>query len=159
MKEIYLVNNKGIVLVDDEDFEKLNKYKWYLHTKGYARRRGTMIKGVLSKSIYIHKEILNFPELIIDHKDGNKLNCQKSNLRLSTNSQNAANSNKFCKATSKYKGVYWSSRDKVWISEIRINKKRIYLGRSHNEHEAAQLYNNGAIKYFGEYAKLNIIND
>lgn len=28
MKEIKLANNKSIVLVDDEDFKKLNQYKW-----------------------------------------------------------------------------------------------------------------------------------
>jgi len=62
---------------------------------------------------------------------------------------------------SKYVGVSKTTRSKTkpfrsWIS---INNKYIHLGVYPTEVEAAIAYNNAALKYFGENARLNIIND
>lgn len=159
MKELKLQKDKGFALVDDEDYERLRQYKWHLQ-HGYARRRGTMVNYVLSKAIYLHIEVMGFPDSGIDHKDGNKLNCQKDNLRLCTQKNNSRNRSKGRRITgSVYKGVWWSSRDQRWVAEIRVDNKKIYLGMKRSEEEAALLYNDAAVDYFGEYAKLNIIKD
>jgi len=39
---------------------------------------------------------------------------------------------------------------------FKVNDKSIKLGNSKVEKEAAVLYDNAAIKYFGEFANLNI---
>ncbi len=147
-------------LIDDEDFDKVNNYRWCLN-KRYARSTFTNINGE-RKNISMHQLIMNFPILDVDHKDRNTLNNQKNNLREATDSQNIANSLK-CKSmngyitTSKYKGVCWHKVSKKWISQIHFNNKNKYLGLFYNEADAAIAYNNKAKELFKEFAVLNKI--
>jgi hypothetical protein len=46
-----ILSNGSVALVDDEDFEKVSKYSWYLH-KGYAARNGT--KSNEPHTIFLH---------------------------------------------------------------------------------------------------------
>ena len=93
----------------------------------------------------------------IDHKDGNGLNNQKSNLRLITHTQNCMNRDKNKNNTSGYKGVHWHKNYKKWGVQIRVNGKCKSLGYYDTKKEAAQVYNEGVKKYFGEVAKTNEI--
>ena len=154
VKEIKLANNKGVALVDDEDYERLNEYKWNLAKPYYA-----------STNIYINNErTMKRMHLLIldgikgkeiDHIDGNGLNNQKNNLRLVNRSQNCMNRNKRKNCSSKYKGVSWDKNEKKWRVHICINKKIKYLGRFENEIKAANAYNKAAKELFNEYANLN----
>lgn len=146
-------------IVDDEDYEKLAKYKWHSRvTKNtvYAKR------SEHGKTIYLHKEILSSNDMI-DHINGNGLDNRRSNLRICTRSENLMNSKKpKAPATSKYKGVHKVKKGskghkKIWRVEIRLNRKSILIGSFETEIEAANAYNNAAIKYFGEFACLNKI--
>src|ERR1044071_1696611 len=84
MKLIPLTQSK-FALVDDSDFERIRQYKWY-YNDGYAI---TYHKG---KRIRMHRLIMNAPDGVdVDHRDTNKLNNQKSNLRLCTTTQNNRN--------------------------------------------------------------------
>jgi hypothetical protein len=58
-----------------------------------------------------------------------------------------------------YKGVYWNTGCNKWLAKIGVNRKRIHLGVFACEKEAAKAYNRAAIKYFGEFARLNNIED
>jgi hypothetical protein len=46
--------------------------------------------------------------------------------------------------TGHFKGVCWSSKDQLWLSQIQHNHKHIFLGYSTNEIDGAQLYNDHA---------------
>lgn len=145
--EIFLTQGQ-IALVDDEDFERINQYKWCAQ-KGrytyYAKRT--------SKGIRMHHVILNSDEEI-DHIDGNGLNNQKYNLRKA-DGKNVVNRQKFKNSTSKYKGVFWNKKLDKWQTQIRVNKKAIYLGLFEDDIEAAKAYDKAAVAYFSEFAKLN----
>jgi hypothetical protein len=149
MKLLSLSNSSRRVAVDDEDYERCKLYKWRLDIN--IVRGGPSYRDKLSN--FIMKDSNNK----YDHKDLNPLNNQKSNLRICTHSQNMANRRKFKGTSSKYKGVYWHIRDKIWIAEINANQKKIYLGSYKSEIAAARKYNEEAPKYFGEFARLNII--
>jgi hypothetical protein len=96
--------------------------------------------------------------LQVDHKDLNKLNNLRSNLRMCTGSQNEMNKNKSSgQHSSTYKGVTWHIPTQKWRTSIRFNGKRIYIGYFVDEIVAARAYNGAAIKYHGEFARLNII--
>lgn len=93
----------------------------------------------------------------VDHADLRTDNC---NVRIATPSQNGANSVKWSKKTSsKYKGVYWNTGCKKWLAKIGVNRVRIHLGVFVDEKDAARAYNEAALKYFGEFARLNNIDD
>lgn len=154
MKEIQLTQGK-VALVDDEDYEYLNQWKWYAckicHVYYAIRRPKTNGKYT---SVYMHREILNTPKGIqVDHEDHNGLNNQRANIRLATNSENSRN-RKLIKG--KYKGVYHSGK-KTWRAYITVNKKPVCLGIFRSEKDAAVAYNKEAKKHYAEFACLNAI--
>ncbi len=156
MKEIKLTQGY-FALVDDEDFEYLNQFKWQVFLKKngntcYAQR--SYKKG---KNISMHREILGLtdPKIQGDHIDGNGLNNQRYNLRTATHTQNQRNRKNFIKGTSKYKGVSWDKKNKKWIVRIRNGGKQIYLGHFLDEIEAAKKYDEMAKIYHKEFAYIN----
>jgi len=159
-KEIILTQGK-VAIVDDEDFEYLNQWKWFANLKGkkfYVGRNISMFNGKQTK-ICMHRFIMN-PEkgMVIDHLDGNSLNNQKNNLRICTQAENNRNRNFNINNTSGFKGVYWHKISSKWMAYIRINKKRLYLGIYTDPIDAARSYNEAALKYHGEFANLNKID-
>ena len=97
--------------------------------------------------------------LTVDHIDSNKLNNLRSNLRICTQKLNCCNRSKGeGKYSSSFKGVFKNkTMPNRWCAKIKVDGKNIYLGTFIMEPEAAEAYNNAAIKFFGEYAKVNII--
>lgn len=156
MKKIALSlqgKNKGKyhVLVDDEDFDCFNKFRWAYH-QGYAVRRGKR------KLIIMHREIMNpLSTLEIDHINGNKLDNRRVNLRMATRSENSINKTKQINNTSGYKGVSWNKTLGYWHAYIKINKKRIHLGWFKTKEKAAEAYNKATVRYHGEFRLLNKI--
>lgn len=152
VKEIKL-HHGNIAFVDDEDYERVNQYKWYCDRHGYAMRK----ENIIRKTILMHRFILGAPfGLEVDHADGNKLNNSKSNLRLCTKSDNQHNKKKqSVPATSKYKGVCWDSSKSKWRVDIKIHGKHINVGRFVNEIDAAHAYDAKAIELHGEFANTN----
>ena len=143
-------------IVDDEDFDALDQYTWHVADNGYIR---TFIGGrAQKKCVSMHRLIMNPPDdFEIDHKDGNKLNNQRSNLRVSTRSENAKNIRRHKKFSSRFKGVSWSGKDQFWDASITVDGKSIFLGLFSSEIQAARAYNEGALKHFDEFASLNHI--
>ena len=127
MKRIKLKYGE-IVLVDDQDFEELNRYKWCLNSGGYATR---MNDG--HTSILMHRFIKETPKgLETDHINGNKLDNRRENLRNVTHSQNQMHSRIPKNNTSGVKGVSWDKKNKKWMVQIKINQRNIHLGRYSN---------------------------
>ena len=142
MKTISLTQNKKAI-VNDIDFEKINKFKWYAHKDGntfYAIRHAPTINGK-RPLIRMHHEVAGKPPkgFVSDHKNGNGLDNRRENLRFVTIRQNGQNQ-KNRKSTSKYPGVYWDSEHEKWRAGIRINGKTKSLGRFKDEEKAFNAY-------------------
>lgn len=152
MKKIILTRDK-IALVDDEDYDKINKYQW--HCAVTMKGSYSAESRINGKLIKMHRFILNVKEEI-DHKDNDCLNNQKSNLRICTRSQNMANTSSRG-GTSKYKGVYWNKDMNKWAAQIKFNYNAFVIGFYKDENKAALMYNKWAKFHFGEFAKLNEI--
>ena len=158
MKLIILTQGYSTV-VDDEDYEELSKYKW-TYNHNYAVRG---IKNNSTKSkrtlISMHRTILQpSNDLDVDHINGNGLDNRRSNLRVCTHLENMGNTKLIANNnTSGYKGVVWDKTRNKWRAQIKIRYTNKFLGRFIYKTEAALAYNEAATKYFGEYAKLNMI--
>lgn len=159
MQIIPLTQGK-VALVDDEDFERLNKHKWFAHEQNhtfYAERN--VRTGVKRTTIKMHREIFGLvdPMVQVDHKDRNGLNNQKNNLRACSNKDNQANRGKTkrTRTSSIYKGVNFKKNDGRWQAHIRVSKKKVYLGLFENEIAAALAYDRAAKHYFGEFSLCN----
>lgn len=136
----------------DKDCDWIASYKWGLSDKGYAR---TLKNG---KVLRMHRLILdaNRSEQV-DHKNLDRLDNRRQNLRLSTPTENNANKNKQSNNTSGYKGVF--KRGSRWVAFVNKNRKRYWLGTYDTPSEAAVAYNERASELFGEFARLNITKE
>jgi hypothetical protein len=153
MKRIPLSQGKT-ALVDDEDFGWLSQYKWYFDR--YAWRYEKNVDGS-RRRVAMHREVLglSFGDGVeVDHRDRNKLNNQKGNLRKGRRKDNNGNRNGV-DGTSKFKGVSFRKDTGKWRAYGTEKDKYVSLGSFTSEEEAARVYDRWARKYFGEFAKLN----
>lgn len=160
MKKIPLTQGK-FAIVNDVDYAFLMQWKWFCSTNdGYAKRGSRKSDGLTKrKLISMHRVILRrklgYSDFLdTDHKNRNRLDNRRGNLRPATHSQNLGNSS-IRRGSSKFKGVHWFKRDKNWQVRIQFEGARKYLGSFTDEIEAAKVYNKAALKYFGEFACLN----
>lgn len=154
-KSIPLTQGK-FALVDNEDFEKVNKYKWCFQTRGYAYRHAPAEFYSRGCVLYMHRIIMNAPDGIeVDHINGDKLDNRRENLRFANRSQNSRNTPKRKNGTSGFKGVTFVKRLSKWKAQIEIDNRGKYLGVFLDKEDAARAYDEVAKMYFGEFAKLN----
>lgn len=159
MKTIPLTQGQ-VALVDDEDFEKVSKVKWYcanLHGKLYAVR--CIMRRGKKTTVYMHRVILECRKSqSIDHINGDGLNNQKANLRKCRQGLNMRNRLISKNNSSGFKGVHWWHKKGQWgkfVAYIRHRTKSIFLGSFREALDAAKAYDAAAIRLFGEYAKTN----
>lgn len=113
--------------------------KWsYLHVEVYTRKHGPVPSGFQ-----------------VDHADNDTFNCESSNLRLVTPSQNAANRRRRKPRGTKnpYRGVRVVSGR--YQARIRVQRKLIVIGTFDDADEAARAYDAEATKHFGACARTN----
>lgn len=161
MKEIQLTQGK-VALVDDEDYERLRTFRWHaVAPRGkertwYAARYVPVVEQRARQCgprLFMHYCLLTVPAgMLIDHRDRNGLNNQKSNLRCATKEQNAAN-RCFEKNRTKYRGV--SRKGKKWAAFIMVNHRKKCLGVFLTAPFAALAYDRAARQMLGEFARLN----
>ena len=167
MKKIQLGGHKngsrirGYVIVDDEDFERLNKYSWCLfsssrHFINYASRG--IRKNGKTKGVSMHRFILNAPKgMEVDHINGNGLDNRKENIRICSHAENMRNQKMRKNNISGLRGVCWDKKKKEWGANIYLNYKQIRLGSFSDMKDAALAYNEAAKKYHGAFACLNVL--
>ena len=145
-------------MVDNRDFHRLNRYKWYASKMGqqfYAARHRP--KGEKPNLVLMHREVLNAPSGVeVDHRFGNGLDNRRRKIRIATNSQNHMSVQKpQARKSSKYRGVCWNRFAGKWRAGLRMGGRHFHLGYFHNEKEAAIAYDRAAKKYFGKFAAPN----
>jgi hypothetical protein len=89
--KIIILSKGEECFVSDEDYDILNKHKWYARKSccGIYAARGIKIQGVVH-IIRMHRVITDCPDdLIVHHKDTNGLNNQRDNLEIVTTKMNA----------------------------------------------------------------------
>lgn len=154
MKEISLT--RGLVtLVDDEDYEWLSVHKWHVASHGYARRNVPHpdIQGKRS-TLPMHRAIMGLDSndvRVVDHIDGNRLNNQRSNLRVCLHCENSRNRQRHSVNKIGLKGVCKYKRK--WKAQILSDGKKINLGYFKTPEEAHAAYRKAAVDLHGEFAR------
>jgi hypothetical protein len=152
------LSSGSYAIVDAADYPYVSQFSWYEHHTGYVLR--TVRVGGKKTTITLGVDLLKPPDgFEVDHKDNNKLNNTRSNLRLATRAQNMMNIGKRRGTySSRFKGVsLMRENNNRWRAYIQQNKKKLYLGIFATEEEAARAYNEAAMREYGEFAQCNQI--
>lgn len=136
----------GSVLVDEVDAPLVESRQWSL-VGGYPT----------SRRQYLHRLLCPVPAGVeVDHRNGNRLDCRRSNLRPATPAQTAANARKRSRPTSApWKGVTRDSKSGKWRAQIGHQGRVIYLGLHADQVDAAEAYDAKARELFGDFAAVN----
>lgn len=135
---IYWHEEEHEILVDDDRYEVLSKYKWHVRKDGNTFYASTKIDKVYT---LMHHMVVGCPikPYVTDHVDNNGINNQEHNMSIVTHRKNLQNIRSSSKS-SKYPGVSWYTRHQKWIAGITINKKSTFLGYFNSEEDAYTAY-------------------
>ena len=146
-----IITSKGvdhICLYDREDHALISQFKWSMNSQGYAvtRKDGRVVS--------MHRLLLNItdPAIHCDHRNHNKIDNRRSNLRVCTPSQNQHNRRKQ-KSSSNFKGV--TLFQGKYFAQIRSDNTYHYLGLYRNERTAGRVYDAAARRLHGAFACTN----
>lgn len=140
--------------IDPEDGPLVGQYKWSANqtTPGrfYAQ---TKINSKIN--LYLHRLISGVgPGELVDHWNGDTLDCRRSNLRTANYSQNSWNA-KLRHSKTGYCGVRIQKKSRRYLAIIGHQRKYIRLGSFDTAMEAALAYDRAARRLRGEFAVLN----
>ena len=132
---IILVDREGTVQgfarVSIEDLDRVLRFRWHRAAKGYVAAH---VYGTTSDTIFLHRYILDAPEQDeVDHKNGDRLNCTRPNLRLGTlilNSENRGST-----GATGYRNIYrYGDRYRVAV----VKNRKQHWGGYHDTIEEAE---------------------
>jgi len=166
MKKIQLWKNRNelsdfYALVDDEDYDRVmeavGKAKWYAHASDKNGEYVYACDG--GRDRYMHRVIMNAPKgMDVDHKNGDRLNNCKENLRICTRSENCRNKKTRKDSATGFKGVYKDKRGSrlkspyvAYIGDPDRPGYHIKLGYYATAEEAKAARDKAASKLHGEY--------
>ena len=170
MKNLFSVTGDGIAvvelsqgkntLVDIDDLPIIASHKWCFVAGGYAFTSVRDQNGKRGK-MYLHRLLLGLtdPATHADHKNGDRLDNRRSNLRPATRAQNMQNQGLSARNNSRYKGVSYYTRDGNYRAEITVDGKRQHLGYYPDAESAARAYDAVATELHGSFAPINLLTD
>lgn len=133
-------------IVDDSDFERLSKFKWYYH-QGRAVRKPRTTDGKRRGFIWMHREVAKPDEdKVIDHINGNTLDNRRGNLRICTRSQNQWNKTLRSKSVTGMKNIQWKKEKKRYVVRFQKYGKKYEFGYFKDLQEAVKVRNESALK-------------
>ncbi len=141
---VLMTNKNQEIIIDRDDFDFVRQHKWCVSKTGYA------VANICGKVTKMHRFILGITDKnkIIDHKNRNKLDNRRENLRFCTPQQNSMN----CSPTKGRKlpiGISMSSsKHPKYRARIMVNRKEIRLGNFDLLEDAVLARKEGEKMYF-----------
>ena len=135
-----------LIKVSNEDFDLVSQHSWTVDGGGYA------ITRIARRNLRMHQVILGAG---LDHKNSDRLDNRRENLRIATAQQQRFNSTKSTGKSTAYKGVSLKDKGRYIEAYINCDRKKRHLGYYPTLEDAARAYDREASRLFGDYAKLN----
>lgn len=143
---IRIRKGKGFVYakIDIEDIERCKEIGiWSLTKAGYVINKTT--------GLCLHRFIMNCPKgYEVDHIFHDPLDNRKSQLRITTSSQQKMNTKIRCDNSSGHRGVFFDKDRSTWNVDIRTEGNCLRK-RCKTYEEACEIADEFYDKYFGEY--------
>ncbi len=137
--------------IDEADLDFVKSFKLGILKRSYTFYVKCEDKKTRKYVGLLHNLLLDCPSgFVVDHRDGNGLNCQRENLRVATYSQNMMNRDPWANEIS---GVWFRKDRGKWCARITANNKVISLGSFDTFEEAKAKRLKAEALYFGEFSK------
>ncbi len=158
MKKIKL-NKDYFTLVDEEDFDFLSQWNWYVKDNGCGNLY-VVRQDKHKKEYSMHRVLMEVSDenIHVDHKNGNGLDNRRLNLRTCSNHKNRFNCKINKRNTTGFKGVREKKGKRLkkpYQAGVVYNRKYYHLGYFKSAEEAGSAYDIKAKELFGEFARLN----
>lgn len=132
---------RAYAVVDDADFDWLNRWPWHLDS-GYAARME--LRDGKRRPVRMHRQILGLgpgDKRQGDHINRDRLDHRRANLRVCTrgDADNRQNVGLYSTNTSGYRGVGWDKSRNKWMAYGHIDDKMHNLGRYDTAESAAEV--------------------
>jgi hypothetical protein len=158
MPHLELTNSDKLAIVDElfhEDLLALGP--WRLAGTGHVAMCGVTRFG----ACYLHRLVMemfghDLTGVTVDHRDRNKLDNRRRNLRVATQGQQTKNVGRRRNNKSGFIGVHWSKAAGKWHAQIRIDGRKRHLGSFADPAEAARTYDAAALA--GPDAEFRVLN-
>jgi hypothetical protein len=143
------------IKVDDDSYEVLSKYKWYVVGRKLRYAGRNTCSKRKQKWLLMAREIMGAPAgSIVDHINHDTLDNRRENLRFVTASQSCMNrgkvSGKVLTNKSGHPGLYWDNKNEIWKATLAVNKKMYVLGQGARDY-CLSLRLAAEVKHFGEF--------
>lgn len=146
----------GWASIDLADLEVVKNIAWTLDKRGYVVGRPSNFDN----AVPLHRWLIFLGKKCsstVDHRDRDKLNNQRKNLRVCTQNENSKNTSLSKNNTSGAKGVSAASNGN-WRARIWLNRKEIHIGNFSTVEAASAAYDQAALRLHGEFASPNMSN-
>lgn len=128
----------AVALVDDADYPLVAGQRWHLHSRdGYAVSKRTVAGRRVSE--LMHRVVVGLAlgdPWEVDHRDGNRLDCRRANLRVLTTAQNSQNRT-VVTGRSRFRNVSWHKASGRWQVKLTVNYRQVHGGLFERELDAA----------------------
>ncbi len=153
---IWLSKVGKYTIVDNEDADWLNSFKWSFKEGNYAKRN---LRKADIGSKKMHRLVMDAPEgLAIDHINGNGLDNRKINLRFCSARGNSINKKRRKDNSSGFTGVYYRKNSNKWFARIYLDGSKginpLNLGTFETAEEAAHAYSTAARLHYKEFVRI-----
>ncbi|MVG94997.1 AP2 domain-containing protein [Staphylococcus aureus] len=151
MKRVYIPNIKKYIEVNDDDFDKVSAYRWYIT---YAHGTQRCLAHIDGKKIALPRFLTG---QINTYQKCKNLDFTRNNIGIDENKHRYRKPQK--NSSSIYKGVHFSKEIAKYKVSINVNGKHIFLGSYTEEKEAGKRYNQAVIEYFNGNGYMNEIDE
>lgn len=163
-KWCHFLVGKFKVKIDTADLERVSQRTWRIRQRDDVDKLSIITsvrtpKG--TRNISLGKFIMNPPKgkLVYPRRYFDGFDYRQENLIICTLQERQRMLPKKRKDTSsKYRGVSFAKKKKLWRAGITIDGRMINLGDFKTESEAAQAFNRASSIYFGKNGYQNTIN-
>lgn len=143
----YATNTGKKFIFDKEDFNLLKGHSWFENDQGYIM---TSLRG---RSMRMHRMLVNCKDGdIIDHRNRNRVDNRRCNLRIATRQLNGMNRGANKNSRTGVKGVGFDMKSKRYIARMVVDGMSIHLGTFRTQEEAQMARQKAEERYFGEFA-------
>ncbi len=153
------------VLIDAEDLHQVRGKRWHVSGRSGSTDLDVVLSSATERASPLKRFLLGVDgpecaEKIVCYLNGDPLDCRRGNLVIKTRSEANLGKPKLAMragrpTSSKYRGVLWDPRRRLWKAQIGSLEQHRQLGRYRDEAQAAAAHDAAAREMYGASAGLN----